>query len=170
MSVQLEFGSAGTSSSTASSASGSLAAESSASPSPSASSSSESQSGSYDCGEKDVEWSQKSCRRPRGRRGQRRRAPQRTAREPCRIQKKKLKNAREKKRVLFLRRRYGDLSKVLGDYIERGSGHFSKVRVLAAAFKKITELLETLSTQSADHVSEPSQPCPVLLCILNNTD
>ena len=98
---------------------------------------------------RDADWCEEeeagSKARRRGRkRVRQRREPvsQRTCRDEEAAARKKAKNDREKERVLHVREQYDILAKKLGDRVERGSGHFSKVLTLKAAIKYIRELRE----------------------------
>lgn len=70
--------------------------------------------------------------------------------------KKKVKNAREKERVRAVRQEYEELHAVLGDRVERGSGHFSKVGTLAAAIRCIEDLMKVRSQLGSDDAALPS--------------
>ena len=79
----------------------------------------------------------------------------------------KKKNAREKEKVKNVREEYETLGAVLGSRVGRGSGHFSKARILADAIRHIRELQEVMlqktvkqtTTQEAGTVGvEPSSP------------
>ena len=80
--------------------------------------------------------------------------------------KKEQKNAREKERVKNVREEYEALRAVLGSRVERGSGHFSKVRTLEAAIANIRELQEVILQQTVEQTTqeagtvgvEPSPP------------
>ena len=61
--------------------------------------------------------------------------------------KKKQKNAQEKERVKKVREEYDALGAVLESRVEKGSGHFNKVRTLAAAIRYIRELQEAMLQQ-----------------------
>ena len=61
--------------------------------------------------------------------------------------KKKQKNAREKERVKKVREEYDALGAVLESWVEKGSGHFNKVRTLAAAIRYIREMQEAMLQQ-----------------------
>ena len=84
------------------------------------------------------------------------------------VAKKQLKNAREKERVKNVREQYEGLGVLLGERVERGSGHFSKVRTLAAAIRRIEDLWrgvpDALPSQTVEHLQaaclEPSPPPP----------
>ena len=69
-------------------------------------------------------------------------SPKRTSRDEEAAARKKAKNDRENKRVRHLREQYDILAKKLGDHMNRGSGHFSKLRILKAAVTHIQELRE----------------------------
>ena len=71
---------------------------------------------------------------------------------------KEAKNAREKERVRIVGTHYKELHTVLGDRVERGSGHFSKVRVLAAAIKYIEELNGKIGGLSEELGDSPNSP------------
>ena len=59
----------------------------------------------------------------------------------------------EKKRVRNLQEQYKQLSAVrVGDLVERGSGHFSKVRTLGAAIRRLEDL-----QQLGSSVSQPPE-------------
>ena len=66
---------------------------------------------------------------------------------------RKRKNDREKERVRDVREQYEQLSAALGDLVERGSGHFSKVRTLGTAIHRVEDLLEELGCS----VSQPAE-------------
>ena len=110
------------------------------SPSPSASS-----SGGHSLGSAGTVWRGASSSRRRKRRKSRRGGQRRCKSEGDGegvIVKKMVKNEREKTRVRIVRHGYEELCAALGDRVERGSGHFSKVRTLTAAIRRIEELLE----------------------------
>ena len=118
----------------------------------------------------DADWRLEETRRTRGRRNNRR-GRTRALRQRQQLggatasgggateAKKKLKNAREKERVKNVRGEYEALNLKLGDRVERGSGHFSKVRTLQAAIRRVEHLLreagEDLDTESAEDESTP---------------
>ena len=85
------------------------------------------------------------------------------SRSDCEEIKKKVKNAREKERVLAVRHEYDELAAVLGDRVERGSGHFSKVGTLAAAIRCIEDLMKVRGQLATDDVPTPSQQVRILL-------
>lgn len=121
-----------TSSGVSSSTSGSFSSVSSLSPSGSNS------SGSVGYCDNDTEWRRSSTsRRRRGRRGGRRQGSAGTVE----VVKKRVKNAREKERVRIVRQEYDKLGTVLGGHVDRGTGHFSKVRTLKGAIRIIQDLL-----------------------------
>ena len=115
-------------------------------------------SGGSSYGDKDTEWRQTRAggrRRRRAGRRRRSRSEGATARGAGGVGKKKVKNAREKERVRIVRQCYEKLSAVLGDRVERGSGHFSKVRTLTAAIRYIEELMKR---RPRSEVASPSPP------------
>ena len=73
------------------------------------------------------------------------------------------KNAREKERVLVVRREYEILGAELGDLVERGSGHFSKNRTLAAAIHCIDRLEASrhLASGSEEPTASTRSPSPL---------
>ena len=115
----------------------------------------------------DVEWCLKrpSCRRSKAKSGGRRvrRGQQGTAASSA-VEKKGVKNAREKERVWNLRQKYEELLAVLGQSVDRGTGHFSKVRTLARAIRRIDDLMQSLDSAegepSTTSTNEPSPPFP----------
>ena len=132
--------------------------------------------------EEDVEWCGKSTssRRPsKKRRGDRKRASKGTARQGGAGVQKEVKNAREQDRVRHLRKLYERLDVVLPVEPERGSGHFSKVRTLRRAVRRLKELMRelnaggnaTLSLEedvtSEEQVVEPS-PSPAAPCVASS--
>lgn len=81
-----------------------------------------------------------------------------------------MKNAREKERVRLVREEYMELSAVLGDRVERGSGHFSKVSTLEAAIRCIEDLMKVRSQLVSDEaLSCPSTPQDVQLEVMSPT-
>ena len=138
----------------AQSAASSLSASSgSADSSPSGSSALQSEDGSA--------WSR--CQRvPSSRQGRRRKSRRRGEgggggrRGGSSSAKKIVKNAREKERVRIVRMGYEELCRVLKGQVEKGSGHFSKVRALAAAIRRIEELTESVKRLSEERTASPS--------------
>ena len=122
---------------------------------------SSSSSGSSGCGgEEDAEWCLGDTRRAtRSRRssGSRRpRARAQSQRQPLggggsstrgNVAKKMMKNAREKERVKHVREQYEALDGLLGSRVERGSGHFSKVRILGTAIRRVKGLKRELGDE-----------------------
>ena len=97
-----------------------------------------------------------SCQRASSSKRNRRRRSGRGGRS---VADKMVKNKKEKERVRIIRQGYEGLCAVVGDCVERGSGHFSKVRTLAAAIRRIEELTSTvrrLSKERGETVSRPN--------------
>ena len=126
------------------------------SPSPSASS-----SGGHSLGSAGTEWRGASSSRRRKSRKSRRGGQRRCERDgEGVIVKKMVKNEREKTRVRVVRHGYEELCAVLGDRVERGSGHFSKVRTLTAAIRRIEDLVERVVVGRLPGSSPAEEPSP----------